>query len=151
MAQAQKVLKEAGKLNLVDASGVPKKVESVIAAKTLDAVADNGKVFVLNLAGGFNITLPAVADAEGFHCKFVVGIAPTTAYTVTSAANNVHGLMASAEDAAGSAAGTAGTAVDVITFVASTALVGDYVELVCDGTSFLVSGMVNVQDAVTLA
>ena len=143
MAQAQKVLKEAGKLNLVDSSGIDKKVESVTAAKALDAVADSGKVFVLNLAGGFTVTLPAVADASGFSARFIVGIAPTTAYIVsedTSADTNVvHGVVSTAE-AGGAAANTDGTPVTQVNFVASNAAIGDYVDVVCDGSKWLVLG-----------
>lgn len=57
--------------------------------------------------------------------------------------------MASAEDAAGSVACTAGTPVATLNFKDGKALIGDYVELSCDGTYWYAAGLVNVQDAVT--
>lgn len=120
--------------------------EVLTAAKTLVA-GDSGKTFFLNLAGGFAVTLPS--PVLGLKFKFVVSTAPTTAYTVVTAssANIIHGQVSSAEDAAGSVA-TAASA-DTISFVASKAIKGDYVEVESDGTSWFVSGMCNVQDGIT--
>ena len=123
------------------------------AAGALSA-ADSGKTFYLNSATEFDTTLPAVALAAGFHARFVVKAAPVGAsYTITSAASDIHGGL-STSDVDGTAvdsANTAGTAVDVITFVDGSAVIGDYIDIRCDGTFFYVSGHTAVAAVVTLA
>lgn len=121
-------------------------IESVTTTNVITA-SENGKVFILNAAGGFVSTLPA--PAAGLQFTFIVGTAPTTSYTVVTAssANIIHGQIASAEDAAGSVA-TAASA-DTITFVANKAIKGDRVEVISDGTNWFVTGFCNVQDGIT--
>ena len=56
--------------------------ETLAAAKTLVA-KDSGKTFMLNLAGGFTVTLPTLkAAGNGFAVRFIVKTNPTTAYIV---------------------------------------------------------------------
>ena len=115
-------------------------------ASTIDAQA-TGKVFILNSATEFATTLPA--PKAGLFYKFIVGAAPASAsYTIVtkSSANIIQGQVSSAEDAAGSVS-TAADA-DTITFADGKAIVGDYVELISDGTNWYVSGMCNVQDGI---
>lgn len=110
----------------------------------------NGDIFTLSRAGGIAVTLPL--PYAGLRYKFIAAVAPTTAYTLTTAGDTpdiFHGVVTSAEDAAGSVDGTAGTATDVVTFAANKALIGDYVEVVANGTFWFVSGACNVQDAIT--
>lgn len=118
---------------------------SLAAAKTVLA-SESGKTFFLNLAGGFVVTLPA--PAAGLRYKFVVGTAPTTAYTVVtdSSANVIHGSISSPEV---SALVTCAAASDTISFVANLSVVGDYCEVESDGTNWYVSGMTFVQDGMT--
>jgi hypothetical protein len=120
--------------------------ESLAAAKTLKA-RDSGRMYSLNLVGGFAVTLPPVAEKWKF--KFVAGIAPTTAYTViTNASENViHGQITTGEDAAGSVATV--PEADTISFVANLAIIGDWCEVESDGTNIYVSGMCAVQDGMT--
>jgi len=120
-------------------------IETLEAADTLVA-ADNGKVIFLDLAGGFTVTLPDATAGTRF--KFVVKTAPTTAYIIGSGSDNIIGGFSSVEDAAGSADydGSANT----VEFVANKAAIGDWCELVSDGTSWYVSGNSNVQDGLTI-
>lgn len=133
----------------VDAGGTVKSagVVALTVASTLTA-AQSGKLFTLGTAGGFATTLPAMAP--GLKFTFVVKVAPTTAYTIVTAgsANKIYGVVASAEDAAGSVAVAAAS--DTISFVANKALIGDRVEVISDGVNWYASGFCNVQDAVTL-
>ena len=47
-------------------------VDTLIAAYTVIA-SDSGKTFMLDLAGGFAVTLPADADTDiGWNCRFYV-------------------------------------------------------------------------------
>ena len=121
-------------------------VESMTAATTL-LPADNGKTYILNTAGGFAVTLPS--PIAGYKVKFIVGTAPTTAYTINSAGatNIINGQISTGEDAAGSVVTAAAS--DIINFVANLAIIGDYVEMVSDGTSWFISGMCAVQDGMT--
>lgn len=119
--------------------------ETVTAANVITA-AETGKVFFLALAGGFASTLPA--PAAGLKYKFIVSVSPTTAYTIvtTSSANIIKGGTIEI-------AGTASPYInngDLITFVANVAVVGDWVELVSDGTSWFLSGMCSADGGITL-
>lgn len=130
-------------------------VETLSAASSLGNSA-NGKTFILSSATEFNTNLPA--PALGLRMSFIVGAAPSGAsYTVTavdaagSAANLIHGVGLSSADAGGSASSTAGTAVDVITFVDGQAKVGDRVDLVCNGALWFATGVMSDEDAITFA
>tara|TARA_R110002110_G_scaffold59372_1_gene168075 strand:+ start:729 stop:1175 length:447 start_codon:yes stop_codon:yes gene_type:complete len=122
-----------------------KKIESLTAAKTVE-VSDCGTIFTLNLAGGFAVALPNASDAgNGWWCKFIVGTAPSGAnyiINVTAAdGDNLHGVTVFASGSTDTPASslsdsTAGTAVDQINFVDGVALIGDQLELVCDGSSW---------------
>ena len=95
--------------------------ETLVTTRVLTA-ADSGKTFTLSLAGGFTVTLPAMVP--GLNFKFVVGIAPTTAYIIASAEG---------DNMAGKVFASAGTGEDVendftadqLNFVANVALIGD--------------------------
>lgn len=134
MAQSRNVLKEFGKLTLVNDR---LNVESLTAASTLDN-QDSGKIFMLNLAAGFTTTLPLPqAASSGWHATFVVGTAPTGGnYVLTSGAANIHSVGSSNQDAGGDAPSSAGTADTNINFIANQALVGDRVTLFTDGTAY---------------
>ncbi len=128
------------------------KGESTAGAITLDKArtllaSDSGSTFYLAAAGGFAVTLPAVA--EGLKFKFAVAVAPTTAYTIVTAssANIINGQICTAQDAGGSVSTTAAS--DTVSFVASKAIVGDYVNFECDGTKWYISGMCKVFDGMT--
>jgi hypothetical protein len=139
-------------INNANKAGMKLKLEALAAAKTLDA-EDSGKIFALNLAGGFDVTLPNASDAgSGWYCRFVVKVAPTTAYTISATAgdgDNMHGCVMNSEGGAGDKTG--GTGTDVLTFVANKAQIGDYVELFTDGTLWYVTAQVEQNDAFTLS
>jgi len=127
--------------------------ESLVTTKSLDA-DDNGKTFGLNLVGGFTVTLPTAAAAgAGWRCRLRVETAPTTAYIITedtaTDTNVLTGGFSCAEltDAAVAAYSAAFTQVN---FVASLAVVGDWVKIECNGTRFYIEGHSNVQAGVTV-
>lgn len=108
--------------------------EDVTAANTL-TYAECGKVMTLNAASEFATTLPT--PVAGCSFKFIVQAAPVgTAYTiVTSGSSNiidgttvVNGAVIGCVDE------------DTITFTASAAISGDWVELYSDGTNWFVTG-----------
>ena len=121
-------------------------VQKLVEATTLTA-ADNGKTFLLALAGGFTVTLPSNSVA-GFRCRFLVKIAPTTAYIIAAAtADSIYGRVF---------AGTGGdedfdAAGDTVEFVASTALIGDYVDIFIDGEKVFANGFCDVTGSITVS
>jgi hypothetical protein len=119
-------------------------IENLTGAATLTA-EDSGKVFILNAAAGAQITLPAVADAEGHKYRFIVGaLFATTAWTIKAASSKIQGgvivnstLVPGADE-------------NTITFSASADTIGDFVELKSDGTNWYVFGMGTASGAITL-
>ena len=109
-------------------------VETVAATNAITA-AESGTTYVLSSATEFESTLPA--PAVGLRYKFIIGAAPSGAdYTVvtTSGANIIEG------SATVNGAAVAAVNEDTITFTDGAAAVGDWVEVISDGTSWFVSG-----------
>src|SRR5437867_3499131 len=123
-----------------------KRAETVITTNVITA-DESGKTFFLALAGGFTSTLPA--PAAGLNFRFIVAIAPTTAYIIVTnaSANIMYGMM---EERAGTA-GVAGAARDTFNFVANQAIIGDWVDFESDGTNWYYHGMVDVAAGNTVA
>ncbi len=124
-------------------------VEVLAAAKTLTS-DDNGKTFFLGLAAGFTVTLPA--PSAGCRFKFVVSVAPTTAYVIATngGADILIGGVNELEVDTGDD-GPYDDNADQIDFVASVAVVGDYVEMISDGTSWYFTGQTNADGGITTA
>ena len=113
--------------------------EDIAAAKTLTK-QDTGKVFMINQASAYAITLPSAATAgAGWNAEFILGTVASNAVTIIATdgdGDNIHGHGIDGEDGAAQTV-TEGTGVDVITFI-SGATKGDRCRLVCDGTSYYV-------------
>ena len=128
--------------------------EILITTKALERW-DSGKTFSLELAGGFTVTLPTVAQAgAGWNCRFMVGIVPTTAYIITEdTGTDTDKLMGGINELEVDTGqdGPYGTAFTLITLVASAKTsLGDYVDIFCDGTFFQVRGQAKLDDGMTL-
>ncbi len=126
---------------------------SLITTKSVES-SDHGTVFGLNLSGGFTVTLPKISEVTaGWYCFFRVETAPGTAYIITedttADTNVLTGGFSSAEltDAAVAAYSASFTQVN---FVASSAVVGDWVKVSTNGTRFYIEGHSNVQAGVTV-
>lgn len=123
--------------------------KSLTAATTLTE-SDSGTLFYLNLAGGFTVTLPAPTD--GVEYNFIVGTAPTTAYIVANASggtgDNMIGHVLSSSGGAEDTETTAGG--DQVNFVANTAVVGDRLHVVSDGTYWYVSAICAAAGGITI-
>ena len=119
-------------------------VETVAVATTLTA-KDSGKVLILKAAAGAQITLPAVATSAGLRFKFIVGqLFATTDWTVKALSNAIEGSVLV------NGAHVAGVDENTISFVASAESIGDFAELVCDGTNWYVNGSGVTAGAITL-
>jgi len=109
-------------------------VEAVTGATTLTA-EDSGKVLILKASAGAEITLPDDIATAGLRFKFIVGqLCATTNWTVKAASNVIEGSVLV------NGAHVAGANENTISFVASAESIGDFAELVCDGTNWYVNG-----------
>ena len=118
------------------------------ATKTL-TLADHDKTFFLNRAGGITITMPS--PQLGFRCRFVVGTAPTsTGYVINSAGGaDIMVLGVNELEVDTSNDGPYDDNADTITLVSSVAVVGDFLQVECDGTKFYFTGQTNADGGVT--
>lgn len=132
-----------GTLDIDGVAQVPASFAETVAAANTILASESGKTFFLGLAGGFASTLPA--PAAGLKFKFVVSVAPTTAYTVTATAAVIEGAV----DVNSTL--VLGANETTITFAANTAIVGDWVEVESDGTSWFLNGMSGAIGGITLA
>ena len=128
-----------------------KNVHSLTGAyQCLDS--DSGKVFVLNAAAGAAITLPTVANtSEGWNAKFIVGTAfATTDWTIVASAAVIKGGVNELEtDDTEDGPSTTGATNMHLELAAET--IGDYYELVFDGTSYWLSGQTKADGALTFS
>lgn len=112
---------------------------------------ESGKTFFLNSATEFVTTLPA--PALGLKFRFVVKAAPSGAsYTIVTSgsANIIRGQVYSADLNAASDGDFETSGGDTITLVDGVSVVGDSVELFCDGTNWFMRGYCNVFNAITI-
>ena len=126
------------------------KYEQIAAARTLTA-ADSGKVFGVNQASAYEITLPLAATAgAGWHCKFVLSTVASNAVTIANNTDEdtIVGVTVGADASAGSS--TNSTAVDEIVFI-SGAQLGDTVELFCNGVNYFAKAVTHDVAHVTIS
>ena len=124
--------------------------ENISAAKTL-TTGDSGKVFTITQSSAFAISLPKAADAGvGWNAKFLITTAGSFAITIEpdSTEDTLIGMVVMADD--GTAGASSESGVDTLTFI-SGAAAGDWVDLLCDGSNFYVSGMMHDNNHITIA
>ena len=115
---------------------------------------DSGKVFFLNSGSEFTTTLPSVADAgAGWNCKLIVKSAPVgDSYIITektSADTNI--IITNGINELTDSVGPNDTGHTTISFAASVAIQGDWVELLCDGTNYYATGQTKADGGIVLA
>ena len=99
--------------------------------------ADSNKTFLVS-GGAQAITLLPAADlVEGWNCRFITTASPSGDKTIGAGSTIMHGASANGSgDAGGVSDGTAKT--NVLIKAASQA--GNFVDIVCDGNAYYVSG-----------
>jgi len=125
------------------------KYEEIAAARTLTA-ADSGKVFGINQASAYEITLPLAATAgAGWNAKFVLSTVAANAVTIANntGEDTIVGMTVGADGGAGS---SAETAVDEIVFISGAEL-GDTVELFCNGVNFFAKAVAHDVAHITIS
>lgn len=119
-----------------------KRTNTISTATTLTN-ADSGKTFTLSGSAGVAVTLPAVT-VDGFYAKFVVGSAfATTNFTIVSPTAVIQG------GAIVNSTFVAGANENTISFVASAETIGDYIEIVSDGTNYYANGVGALAGSIT--
>lgn len=120
-----------------------------LTAATATLTKDHaGAEIFLNRAGGITVTLPE-PDA-GLRFRFIVGTAPTTAYTInTAGGNNIIVVGVNELEVDTSDDGPYDNDADIVSFVANVAVVGDYLDLTCDGTKWYGRGQTNADGGIT--
>lgn len=122
--------------------------------------SESGSVFTVNTnaGGAFTVTLPNVGN--GNNCVFRIICAentPANDITISSNGNNIVGVLTQGvATVAGGAAVPAGANILSVTGHTSvlfdtTCLIGDYIELVGNGTNYFVSGATSVAGGFTIA
>lgn len=129
-------------------------VVDLTAAITLDPVLANGKTFILDSATGFTVTLPPVTQCKGFRARFVVGTQPTSGnHVVTEDGSHdtdvlrggINELEVDTNDD-----GPSTTGATQVNFIASVAVVGDFVELFSDGANWYFHGQTKADGGTTI-
>jgi len=96
-------------------------------------MADSGKTFICSQAGAYDITLPAVGDAKGWTGTFFLGTAGSNDFDIVGGTEDVmRGVECGDTNVVIDAA-------DKVTFVASNAVVGERVDIFCDGSHYYVT------------
>ena len=121
--------------------------EVVITTKTITKTEPRQVTYFLTLAGGFTTTLPA--PRAGSRYKFIVAVAPTTAYIIVTegGSNILYGTI----NEITATAGVTIAAQDTLNFVANTSLIGDWAVFESDGTNWYVHGAGQVDNGITVA
>lgn len=111
------------------------RMEELSAAKTLTMADDNGKTFLLTGAAGFAVTLPPVADCNGFKCKFIVqDLFATTDWVITAQTAVMMGTVMELSTVQAVASAT------TINLELGADTIGDWIEVESDAVNFYVSG-----------
>ena len=122
--------------NVIIPVGITMPYQIHAAADTL-TINEGSKLHVFDNAAEYKLTLPAASTAAGIHYHVVCNLAPsTTSYTIGTNAGEdlIYGL------ATVNGAVIGAQAQDLITFTLDAAVVGDWVDLYCDGVKWYVSG-----------
>ena len=129
--------------------------ESITAAKSLDS-DDSGKVFTLDLAAGFTVTLPAVASVpQGWYCKIVVGTNCTSnSYIITENATydtDIIVAQINELETDDTQDGPSSTGCTTITLGNALDTIGDTFDIWSNGTNYFVQGTVKLDGGAALA
>ena len=108
---------------------------------------DSGKTFMVS-GGAQTVTLlPAASLIEGWNCKFITTASPSGDKVIGAGSTIIHGSSANGSGDAGAASdGTAKTSVTI----EAASQAGNFVEIVCDGSAYYVSGTHGQNNATTM-
>ena len=109
--------------------------------------SDSGKTFLVS-GGAQAITLLPAADLiEGWNCRFITTASPSGDKVISAATTIMHGSSANGSGDAGAASdGTAKTSVTI----EAASQAGNFVDIVCDGSLYHISGTHGQNNATTV-
>ncbi len=121
--------------------------KTILAAQVISP-DDSGATFFLSAAAGFSSTLPA--PAMGLKYSFVVLTAPTSVgYTIlTNASANI---ISGTHSVTATGGGSAIAAADTVTLVANSAVAGDRIDVISDGTNWYAQASSTLKASITSA
>ena len=109
---------------------------------------DSGKTFMVSGGTQAVTLLPAADLVEGWNCRFVTTASPSGDKTLSAGSGIISGSCQDAGNGVG--CGTDGTAVQGIVIEAASQA-GNFVDTVCDGNAYYVSGTHGQNNATTFA
>ena len=127
--------------------------ETIAAARTLTN-EDSGKVFFINQASAYTITLPLMSTiTAGWNATFI--LATVGSHKVTIANNTAEDTIVgsfSTSEIADSATSTllAASAVDEVAFISGASL-GNVITLISNGTNYFANGQADAADHITIS
>jgi len=149
------VTNPSGQTNFAN-TGVPVVIlpssTATAAATYTVTVAQSGTLFQVPAQNAtadrtLTITLPSVASARGFNCKFsMIAVAGNTVRVTSTAAN----MNSWRSVGAGVQTITGAPGITYVQF-AATAVAGDHIEIFSDGVSYMAKGFSNVAAGITSA
>ena len=109
---------------------------------------DSGKTFMVS-GGAQTVTLLPAADlVEGWNCRVITTASPSGDKVIGAGSTIMHGSSANGSGDAGAASdGTAKTSVTI----EAASQAGNFVDIVCDGNAYYVSGTHGQNNATTFA
>ena len=109
---------------------------------------DSGKTFLVSGGAQAIILLPAASLIEGWNCRFITTASPSGDKVIGAGSTIMHGSSANGSGDAGAASdGTAKTSVTI----EAASQAGNFVDIVCDGSLYYVSGTHGQNNATTFA
>lgn len=125
-----------------------KQLTEVVTSANVITAAETGSVFFLNAAAEFASTLPA--PAAGLHFTFIVTGAPSGAnYTITTN-NSDNIILGQVHSSTGGNADSETSGADTINFVDGSSVVGDTVQVWCDGTNWFAQCFSDADGGITI-
>ena len=127
--------------------------ETISAARTLTQ-EDSGKVFFINQASAYTITLPLMSTiSSGWNATFI--LATVGSHKVTIANNTAEDTIVgsfSTSEIADSATATllAASAVDEVAFISGASL-GNVITLISNGVNYFANGQADAADHITIS
>tara|TARA_R100000700_G_scaffold27638_1_gene34442 strand:+ start:17 stop:436 length:420 start_codon:yes stop_codon:yes gene_type:complete len=111
---------------------------------------DSGKTFLVS-GGAQTITLLPAADLiEGWNCRFITTASPSGDKVIGAGSTIMHGASANSDSTGAGGDSSDGTAKTSVTIEAASQA-GNWVEIICDGSLYHVSGTQGQNAATTFA
>lgn len=144
------VLNDGVKNQIIGQTGTVKGshvVEAIVETSSLDSL-DSGKLFFLESASEIVVTLPV--PQEGLNYKFFVAVAPSGVnYSIVSN-EGVNNIIGAVHESSGGDGDSETSGADTINFIDGTSVVGDQVNLYCNGVNWFARCFCDAAGGITI-